>query len=106
MHWHTQTAPQLGELGTGATGSTLWPSGSTSRIYRLVQETTCSYECELKAINKCLCVIIRRQRGGAVLQGRVIFTDCLALVQVLGGYSSERVGGAVLLSDYLQETEG
>ncbi|GFO34112.1 hypothetical protein PoB_006061700 [Plakobranchus ocellatus] len=66
---------------------------------------TCSYEFELKAVYECLRVVIRRQREGAALPGMVIFTDCRALVQALGGSGSESIGGAVLLADYLQKIE-
>ncbi|GFN73942.1 hypothetical protein PoB_000044800 [Plakobranchus ocellatus] len=36
----------------------------------------------------------------------IFFTDCRALMQAPGGSGSEGVGGAVLLADYLQKTEG
>ncbi|GFO44124.1 sodium- and chloride-dependent betaine transporter [Plakobranchus ocellatus] len=65
-----------------------------------------AYECELMAVIECLQVIIRRQRIGAALPGLVIFTDCRALVEALGGSGSESFGGAVLLADYLLKTEG
>ncbi|GFO05895.1 NACHT and WD repeat domain-containing protein 1 [Plakobranchus ocellatus] len=45
-------------------------------------------------------------KEGIALPGVVIFTNCRALVQVLGGSGSESVGKAVLLADYLQKTEG
>ncbi|GFN77494.1 hypothetical protein PoB_000400000 [Plakobranchus ocellatus] len=62
--------------------------------------------CELKAVNECLRVVIRRQREGAALLGVVILTDCRVLKQALGGSGSESMGRAMLLADYLQNTEG
>ncbi|GFO04055.1 RNA-directed DNA polymerase from [Plakobranchus ocellatus] len=73
---------------------------------RTSRRVTCSYECELMAVTECLQVVIENQRKGAALPGMVIFTDCRALVQALGGSGSEGVGEAVLLADYLMKTEG
>ncbi|GFO07949.1 mannose receptor, c type 1a [Plakobranchus ocellatus] len=84
----------------------LWPDGSTTRICGPIGESTCSYECELMAARECLRVVIEKQRERAALPGVVIFTDCRALVQALGGSRSEYVDGAVLLADYMQKTEG
>ncbi|GFO23585.1 Pol-like protein [Plakobranchus ocellatus] len=58
------------------------------------------------AVTECLRVVIEKQREEAALPGVVVFTGCRALVQVLGGSRSEGVGGAVLLADHLQKTEG
>ncbi|GFO50192.1 RNA-directed DNA polymerase from [Plakobranchus ocellatus] len=57
------------------------------------------------AVTECLQVVIEKQRDGAALPGVVIFTECRALVQALGGSGSEGVGEAVLLADYLLKTE-
>ncbi|GFO44846.1 hypothetical protein PoB_007135100 [Plakobranchus ocellatus] len=57
--------------------------------------------CELKAVSKCLRVVIRRQWEAAALSGVVILTDCRAWVQTLGGSGREGVEEA----DYLQKTE-
>ncbi|GFN86568.1 hypothetical protein PoB_001307400 [Plakobranchus ocellatus] len=61
------------------------PDGMTSRVCGPVGEQTCSFGCELKAVTECLRVVIRRQQEGAALHGVVIFTDCRALEQALGG---------------------
>ncbi|GFN97873.1 hypothetical protein PoB_002437900 [Plakobranchus ocellatus] len=87
--------------GTGNGGYGIYilrPDGSLSRIHGPVGETTCSYECELMAVIECPRVFIRKQREGAALPGLVIFTDCRALVQTLGGSGSENVGWAMLLA--------
>ncbi|GFN95949.1 hypothetical protein PoB_002245500 [Plakobranchus ocellatus] len=58
------------------------------------------------AVTECLRVVIEKQREGAALPCVVIFTDCRALMQALGGSGNEGVGEAVLLADYLLKTEG
>ncbi|GFO39349.1 hypothetical protein PoB_006585400 [Plakobranchus ocellatus] len=103
MHWHTRTALQLRAQDLHPMVG--WYKISYMRTARGLREITCSYECELKAINECLRVVIRRQREGAALSGVVIFNDFRALVQALGGSDSESVRGAELLTDYLQKTE-
>ncbi|GFO33747.1 hypothetical protein PoB_006025200 [Plakobranchus ocellatus] len=65
---------------------------------------TCRYDCDLKAVNACLLVVIRKQRKGAALPGMVIFTDSRALVQAVGDSSRGGVEEAMLLTDYLKKT--
>ncbi|GFN85553.1 hypothetical protein PoB_001205900 [Plakobranchus ocellatus] len=71
-------------------------------------ETTARYGREYALTNSdgsSTGVVIEKQRQGAAQPGVVIFTDCRALVQALGGSGSKGVGGAVLLADDLQKTE-
>ncbi|GFO48948.1 hypothetical protein PoB_007545300 [Plakobranchus ocellatus] len=72
-----------------------------------VEDRACIFDCELKVVTEHSQVAIRKQREGAALPlpGVVIFTDCRALVQPVGGSGREVVGKAVLLADYLQKTK-
>ncbi|GFO21698.1 hypothetical protein PoB_004820300 [Plakobranchus ocellatus] len=65
----------------------LWPDGKISRICGL-----------------CVRFVIRGKQKGAALLGVVIFTDCRALVQTLGGSDREDVGKTVLLADQWQSS--
>ncbi|GFN74723.1 hypothetical protein PoB_000122900 [Plakobranchus ocellatus] len=105
--------PQEGGTGNGGYRIYfLWPDGSTTRICGPVGETTHSYECELMAVTECLPVMIRKQQEGDAMPAMAVSFGTLsyfldrALMQGLGGSGSEGVGGAMLLADYLQKTEG
>ncbi|GFO42697.1 hypothetical protein PoB_006920200 [Plakobranchus ocellatus] len=82
-----------------------WPDATTSRVCGPMGEETCSFDCELKAVAKCLKIVTKRQQEEAAVFGVIIFTYCRGIEQTLGGFSREDVRKAVLLADHLKKTE-
>ncbi|GFO07487.1 RNA-directed DNA polymerase from [Plakobranchus ocellatus] len=90
--------------GTGNRGFGIYiMCGTTSRIWGRVGEQIFSFDFELKAVTECSRLVIRRKQEGAALTGMVIFTDCRALVQYVGGTGRKE---ALWLADHLHKTKG
>ncbi|GFO23035.1 hypothetical protein PoB_004954000 [Plakobranchus ocellatus] len=74
------------------------------RNYCEEKRRAASYECEPLAVTESLRVVIRKQRESKELRYQA--RSSLLTAEALEGYGSESVQVAVLLSDYLQNTEG
>ncbi|GFO48555.1 reverse transcriptase [Plakobranchus ocellatus] len=96
------------ENGIGKGGYSVlyqWPDGTTTREAGSVGSICCSYDCEYKALLKCLKGTIRRHREVGPLPGVAILTDCQALLHNLKRAGSAEVGEAMCLIDELQRLE-